>query len=256
MARLLAEEVIETTDRGVPPSPTLLPRLSASPVVPLDNHLPRWLPGAPRPPSLHGARVLELGCGSALPSLVAAKAAGKRRVEGKGRRGGPVSIMLCDFNAEVLKTCAAANVAANYGSTSGGEDSEAQKGESPFFRYFAGDWSNLSAALERAGALSSGTSSSPSSPSSSSSGFDLILAAEVTYSSESYLPLADAIADLLAAPPAKSAALVAAKRHFFGVGGNVEGFIKTATARGRLRVERVAVVEGPLPRDVLLLTRI
>ena len=40
------------------------------------------------------------------------------------------------------------------------------------------------------------------------------------------------------------------------IGPNVEGFIKTVTQRGRLRVEKVAVVEGPLPRDVLLLTRI
>ena len=160
---------------------------------------------------------------------------------------------LCDFNAEVLRTCTAANVAANF--KGGGKE----EGEKPFFRYFAGDWRALPAALESAGALSSSSSPSSSSsspPSSSLSGFDLILAAEVTYNPESYAPLADAIADLLAPPPARAAALVAAKRHYFGVGGNVDGFVAAATRGGRLRAEKVAVVEGPLPRDVLLLTRV
>ena len=167
---------------------------------------------------------------------------------------------LCDFNAEVLRTCTAANVAANFDREEEEEEEEEEGGGSsiPSFRYFAGDWSNLRGALEKAGALpSSSSSSSDSSDSSSStSGFDLILAAEVTYSPESYLPLADAIADLLAPPPARAAALVAAKRYYFGVGGSVDGFVRAVEERGRLRVEKVAVVEGPLPRDVLLLTRI
>lgn len=165
---------------------------------------------------------------------------------------GPVSVTLCDFNAEVLRTCTAANVAANFKEENGSATAKKRGGkEASFFRFFAGDWSNLRGALEAAGVLSS----SPSSSSLSPSGFDLILAAEVTYNPDSYAPLAGAIADLLAPPPAKSAALVAAKRHYFGVGGNVEGFARSATEGGRLRVEKVAVVEGPLPRDVLLLTR-
>ena len=259
LARLLAEEVIEAVATGEGASSCSSSSSSLSPVslVPLDSHFPRWLPGAPRPPSIHGARVLELGCGSALPSLVAAKATrgqgtGKRKVEGGGRRG-PVSVTLCDFNADVLRTCSAANVAANFLERAD-HDSAAESGggEKAFFRFFAGDWSNLREALDASGVLSS--PSLPSSP--SSSGFDLILAAEVTYSPESYTPLADAIADLLAPPPATSAALVAAKRHYFGVGGNVEAFTESVTRGGRLRVEKVAVVEGPLPRDVLLLTRV
>ena len=91
LARLLAEEVVATTVTGQEegaaaskPSPPSSSSSRAS-LVPLDSHLPRWLPGAPRPPSLHGARVLELGCGSALPSLVAAKA---RRGSGGGGGGG------------------------------------------------------------------------------------------------------------------------------------------------------------------------
>lgn len=259
LARLLAEEVVEaeaTGEDGVSsPSPSSSRALS---LVPLDGHLPRWLPGASRPPSIHGARVLELGCGSALPSLVAAKAGrGRGRGEGGGkRRGGPVSVTLCDFNAEVLRTCTAANVAANFRE---GDEGFGGAETPPFFRYFAGDWSNLRSALEAAGALSSPSSSCPPSSSSSSPpppGFDLILAAEVTYNPESYAALAGAIADLLAPPPARAAALVAAKRHYFGVGGNVDGFVESVTRLGRLRAERVAVVEGPLPRDVLLLTRV
>lgn len=259
LARLLAEEVIEAVATGEGASSCSSSSSSLSPVslVPLDSHFPRWLPGAPRPPSIHGARVLELGCGSALPSLVVAKATrrqgtGKRIVEGGGRRG-PVSVTLCDFNADVLRTCSAANVAANFLERADhGSAAESGGGEKAFFRFFAGDWSNLREALDASGVLSS--PSLPSSP--SSSGFDLILAAEVTYSPESYKPLADAIADLLAPPPATSAALVAAKRHYFGVGGNVEAFTESVTRGGRLRVEKVAVVEGPLPRDVLLLTRV
>lgn len=247
LARLLAEEVIEEERKTAPSSSSPPPPAQTLPLVPLDPHLPRWLPGASRPPSIHGARVLELGCGSALPSLVAAKAAARRKMKGGGGRGetrrGPSSVTLCDFNAEVLRGCTAANVAANFKRD---EYSSGKEGETAFFRYFAGDWGNLWKAIEE----------SSSSSSAAASSFDLILAAEVTYSPESYLPLADAIADLLAPPPARSAALVAAKRHYFGVGGNVEGFIKTVTQRGRLRVEKVAVVEGPLPRDVLLLTRV
>ena len=266
LARLLAEEAIEaaTTAEEAEAAPSLSSAPPPVSLVPLDSHLPRWLPGAPRPPSLHGARVLELGCGAALPSLVAAKAAtgrggGTGKGKGKGgggERRGPVSVTLCDFNAEVLRTCTAANVAANFPEESEGAGSAAEgcRGEKALFRFFAGDWSNLREALGAAGAL---PPPSPCSPfSSASPGFDLILAAEVTYSPESYVPLADAIADLLAPPPATSAALVAAKRHYFGVGGNVEGFVESVTRGGRLRVEKVAVVEGPLPRDVLLLTRV
>jgi SAM-dependent methyltransferase len=192
LARLLAEEVIEAVATGEGAS-SCSSSSSLSPVslVPLDSHFPRWLPGAPRPPSIHGARVLELGCGSALPSLVVAKATrrqgtGKRKVEGGGRRG-PVSVTLCDFNADVLRTCSAANVAANFLERADhGSAAESGGGEKAFFRFFAGDWSNLREALDASGVLSS--PSLPSSP--SSSGFDLILAAEVTYSPESYKPRA------------------------------------------------------------------
>ena len=102
---------------------------------------------APDGPRLHGADVLELGCGHGVPGIVAA-IMGARRVT------------LCDYNPEVIRALAIPNVRANF--------IDDEKEVRDRFAYVGGDWGDLDAFVPAQSA-------------------DVVLAAETIYSTASYV---------------------------------------------------------------------
>ena len=87
----------------------------------LARHLLRTA-NAPDGPRLHGADVLELGCGHGVPGIVAALRGARR-------------VTLCDYNPEVIRALAVPNVRANFIT-----DEMRDR-----FAYVAGDWGDLDA---------------------------------------------------------------------------------------------------------------
>jgi len=136
---------------------------------------------------LHGKKVLELGCGAALPGLFCLK-------------NGLISdLHLQDFNPEVIEHITKPNVALNQCS-----NSKIPRAET---RFFSGDWSDFLAKMSKA-----------------SMKYDLILTSETIYEEVNYYKLLS-IFDQLLEP--NGLILLAAKIHYFGVGGGLRSFEKT-----------------------------
>jgi gamma-glutamylcyclotransferase (GGCT)/AIG2-like uncharacterized protein YtfP len=179
-----------------------------------------------------GLRVVELGCGAALPSLLALELAARADAR-HGQRAPPTisTLWAQDYNRDVLERLTWPNMQLN--------------GLAPLVaartvRLLAGDWSDarhhlletprdppLHAAGKRARDEGDGLRAQQ---------YDLILSADTIYSPASIGPLWALIRDLL--EPDAGVALVAAKSYYFGVGGSVaqlKAIVEadvTAAARG------------------------
>ena len=151
--------------------------------------------------SLRGARVLELGCGHALPGIVAAA-------------GGARAVYLQDYNRGVLDAATRPNVEANLARMRPGA-------ERPSVRYFAGDWGSLE------GPLTGGEGGGP---------FDVVLSAETVYEKGATARL---LGLLKAVVGRRGVALVAAKAYYFGVGGGSREFARAVAADGFFSCEVV-----------------
>lgn len=207
----------------------------------------RW-EGLPSLASAPAPRIVELGCGHALPGAVAALALA-------ARAGGEVC--LTDFNESVLATAARVAASKNAGLArnpdavaGGGDDARPVR-----LRYFAGDWSGLASPLLSGGA----------------GRFCLVLTAETCYDPAASARLLDLIDDLLvreeddgddptgggdnkAAPSGvveRGACLVAGKRYYFGVGGGTQSFAEQARwsrmAQCTRRTTPSSSLSGPPP---------
>lgn len=150
-----------------------------------------------------GGRVLEIGCGAALPGIAC------------GLSGADVT--LCDLNAEVLEQTTAPNIAANAASCAVASARSGQAGscESTFdeivarFGMVSGDWAGLGGHLTSAGFAP----------------FDLILASETIYRpEETDGGYTKQMALLDACLSEHGVAIFAAKRLYFGVGGGTRSF--------------------------------
>ncbi|XP_078599976.1 histidine protein methyltransferase 1 homolog [Branchiostoma floridae x Branchiostoma japonicum] len=132
-----------------------------------------------------GKNVLELGCGAGLPGILAlTKGAGK--------------IHFQDYNEEVLQTVTIPNVSLNRGT---GVDAARCK-------FFAGDWSGVQKLLTEEFK-------------STSDKYDVILTSETIYNTASYQKLHDLMKSVLAP---NGTVYLAAKTHYFGVGGGTRLF--------------------------------
>ena len=140
---------------------------------------------------LQGKKVMELGCGAALPGIFCLKS------------GLITHLHLQDFNPEVIDHITKPNVTLNQNS----------KQNSPCVetRFFSGDWSDFLAKL-----------------SLESVKYDLILTSETIYEENNYHKLIS-IFDQLLAP--NGSILLAAKIHYFGVGGGLRAFEKTIQSK-------------------------
>lgn len=131
-------------------------------------------------------RVLELGCGHGLPGVACLLKQAKE-------------VVFQDLNRDVLRTMTLAAVALNLPVDVADTTQCAQRRRGT--RFVAGDWNVL---LKNLDALSLRS-------------FDLVLAAETIYSTESLTPFVAMLRNAMAQP--HGAALVSAKLYYFGNNG-------------------------------------
>ncbi|KAL6970936.1 hypothetical protein U1Q18_030614 [Sarracenia purpurea var. burkii] len=175
---------------------------------------------------LPGKRVLELGCGHGLPGIFT------------GLEGAAV-IHFQDFNAEVLRCLTIPNVNANLlkKSQSLAKDVREWNTDSEF-RFFAGDWSEVHQILPYAHISEKGQNCG--SVLDQPAGYDIILMAETVYSVSALPHLYELIKKCLNHP--NGVVYMAAKKHYFGVGGGSRRFLSEVDKDGVMAASLVAEV--------------
>lgn len=169
--------------------------------------------------SLTGKRVLELGCGHGLPGIFACL---------KGAR----AVHFQDFNAEVLQCLTIPNVNANIQQNLSAVDDSAE------VRYFASDWSEAHLILPHVPADDGGTKKGQKVD--QTAGYDVILMAETVYSVSTLPSLYKLIKKCLHSP--HGIVYLAAKKHYFGVGGGSRRFISIVEKDGVLAASLVSEI--------------
>ncbi|THG08877.1 hypothetical protein TEA_021709 [Camellia sinensis var. sinensis] len=175
---------------------------------------------------LTGKRVLELGCGHGLPGIFT------------GLEGAAV-IHFQDFNAEVLRCLTIPNVNANLLKKSqplatdvSGWNTDAE------FRFFAGDWSEVYQILPYVHTNKKDHNCSPGL--GQSVGYDVILMAETVYSISALPHLYELIKKCL--NRLNGVVYMAAKKHYFGVGGGSRRFLSVVDKDGVMEASLVSEV--------------
>jgi protein-histidine N-methyltransferase len=196
--------------------------------------------------------VIEMGCGTALPSLLLFQYALRNRIG--------LYFTLTDYNADVLRLVTVPNLLLTYVSTMGVEEAPFSADEpNPLavsadgktnVRFASGDLdvtpllvSKFKQALKDCGIILTLVSGSwlptktllnliPSAPDLDT----FILASETIYSPNSLVAFTEAMVELLKRVKSGKA-VVAAKRVYFGVGGSVDGFREECSRRGCVAYE-------------------
>jgi hypothetical protein len=130
-------------------------------------------------------RILELGCGSGLPSLYCMKYHG--HISG-------MQLHLQDFNIEVIKTITSTNVALNL---------PKELETIPNIRYFSGSWDSCTSIIPK-------------------NYYDMILSSETLYSSDQYDSLYRLIVHAL---KSDGLLILASKTFYYGLDGGMELFL-------------------------------
>ena len=164
-----------------------------------------------------GLRVLELGCGAGLPGITAIL------------KGAEITCFQ-DYNEEVLRYLTVPNV---YLSTSAHPHLE---GAIAQCRFYSGDWIDVTTLMIT----------------NHDVGFDVILTAETIYCAAYQPVLLQTFKDLISLKPS-SVVVVAAKTHYFGVGGSVQMFRELVERDGFFDVVSVKTIDSHLPRQILIL---
>ncbi|GAB2295670.1 hypothetical protein Dimus_029824 [Dionaea muscipula] len=165
--------------------------------------------------SFEGKRVLELGCGHGLPGIFACLK-------------GAAVVHFQDFNQEVLMCLTIPNVHANLPEQFQPLHSNAEKSTvGPEIRFFAGDWSEVNNILPNARVTDSSLSHTILAP-----GYDIILMAETVYSISALHNLYNLIKMCINQP--NGTVYMAAKKHYFGVGGGTRHFLSIAEKDGTM----------------------
>ncbi|CAH9133060.1 unnamed protein product [Cuscuta epithymum] len=170
--------------------------------------------------SFIGKRVLELGCGHGLPGIFAISQAA-------------AAVHFQDFNAEVLRCLTIPNVNANtqqMGISSVKKSSEAE------LRYFAGDWSDIHCILP----LTHDNDISEGQTVNGTACYDIILMAETVYSMSALPSLYKLVEKCTSSP--HGVVYVAAKKHYFGVGGGSRRFVSMVEKYGVFKAVLVAEI--------------
>ncbi|CAN7015604.1 unnamed protein product [Brassica oleracea var. botrytis] len=162
--------------------------------------------------SFPGKRVLELGCGHALPGIYACLK-------------GADAVHLQDFNAEVLRCLTIPNLNANLSE----KPPSVSVGDTEV-RFFAGEWSEVHQLLPL---VNDGETDKKG-------GYDIILMAETIYSISAQKSLCELIKRCLAYPD--GAVYMAAKKYYFGVGGGTRQFLSMIEKDGVLASTLVSEV--------------
>ncbi|GLT60992.1 hypothetical protein SLA2020_337290 [Shorea laevis] len=176
--------------------------------------------------SFTGKRVLELGCGHGLPGIFAC-------LEG-------AAIMhFQDFNAEVLKCLTIPNVNVNLlKKPQHSETDDANCDAGPEVRFFAGDWSQIHQILPHVNDSEKDLNSC--SEDGQTGGYDFILMAETIYSISAQRNLYELIKKCISRQ--HGVVYLAAKKHYFGVGGGTRQFLSMIEKDGVMATRLVAEV--------------
>ena len=157
---------------------------------------------------IDGLRVLELGCGSALPGIYAMQQSSVKSVDFR------------DFNREVLQYVTVPNILLNAeaetdlqhgGYVDATIDYTKLSQMSKVGQLWVGDWETLPLAMVE----------------HKSEKFDLMLASEVLYFPSSYHKLISLLKHCLAVD---GSVLVASKSYYFGCGGGIKSFLSSLEA--------------------------
>lgn len=174
-----------------------------------------------------GAKVLELGCGHGLPGCLLLR-------EGL-RRDKDISVMFTDYNDFVLHGVTLSNIVLNTRMWASTDNLNAWEAIAGCIVMGAGDWMEMSEQL-MSGVLQQVYTTLPS-----SGRFDVILAAETTYTSESAIDTAVLLARHLAF--GSGIGLVACKRYYFGLGGGSDAFREAASSQRIIATDRQSSIE-------------
>lgn len=161
---------------------------------------------------------MELGCGHGLPGIFACL---------KGAR----AVHFQDFNAEVLQCLTIPNVNANIQQNLSATDDN----NNTEVRFFASDWNEAHLVLPHVLADDGGTKNVQT-----VAGYDIILMAETVYSISTLCSLYKLIKKCVRSP--NGIVYLAAKKHYFGVGGGSRRFISIVEKDGVLAASLVAEV--------------
>lgn len=197
-----------------------------------------------------GGSTLELGCGHGLPACLVVRELLERRRRGEARESGggetpetttdddkePV-VVFTDYNHFVLEDVTLPNIVLNC--VADDDHGASWRNLQHCCRLIAGDWMELSRRLE-AGTLNSGAPPQDAAAAVPADGrFDLILAAETTYTPAAARDTARLLLRHLR--PSGGVGLVATKRYYFGVGGGSDAF-RAAAARETTRAAGAGAV--------------
>ena len=222
-------------------------------------------------------KTLELGCGHGLPACLIFRELRKRwennnKDRDEGTKSGTTpkgvstsaygySVLFSDYNEFVLRDATVPNIILNMDSDRPcpNEKREWEKVRH-CVRCVSGDWMDLSNQLQT-GTLGDGSDTSCN-PLPLDGRFDLILAAETTYTEESAKDTAKLLSRHLKVET--GVGLVATKRYYFGVGGGADAFCQASSdimvqvtvngeSRGdyRLSIETVKSNDSGVGRDIL-----
>ena len=167
-------------------------------------------------------RVLDLGCGVGLLGVYALLR-------------GAVSVDFQDYNKEVLMSLTVPNILMNVAKNVSQEFTEYTQVISKC-TFFAGDWSNFDTILKQKPVVDK---------------YDIILTSETIYSTESQHKLIKIFQSSLSPT---GVVLLAAKSHYFGVGGNVVVFSELVHENKIFDFEKVKEIGVGLPRNIIKLT--
>ena len=164
--------------------------------------------------TLYDARVLELGCGAGLPGIATLLL-------------GASCVTFQDYNPGVINLFTMPNLLANVTTQ-----------PMPSVKFFAGDWSDLMTLIN--------PNDNPTTK------YDVVLTSETVYCVESQTKLLELIKKHV--KPHTGRALIAAKSHYFGVGGSMEMFKMLVKNDGFFEwFSCYSITNCSIPREVIML---
>ena len=212
--------------------------------------------------------IVELGAGSAVPSMVLLQQAIALRSTTQKYL---FHFSLCDYNEDVLRLCTAPNTLLNYlgamkhvsltpnvlpGNQSTDQDIDLEE----LSQLVAGITDSLSSANITVDLISGAWGEDlvnliKPDPSGSTRSWNLlVLASETIYSPATLSAFCDTVLTLLKEYPGKARALIAAKKIYFGVGGGVDEFVKTIEHKGGLSHSILETTTAGVNRVILEVT--